>query len=202
MSLYKEYAIVFFKNWVTKKKTDGVIFQVALLRLVFFLVAPHGSGRCVSVCFTRAILLLVLRRIAAESLPFFGKRRVSWLTSNCPSHVAGLCFSWFWFRFLPSWSFALLCTPATRRWDARGICIGSQSTAHGQRGVSVWVYGEEDTAACPGLLLSEFTFGQSLPLPHLRRGLFRGPLSHTFYPETGEWDESAAKCGRQAALQL
>lgn len=39
----------FLKNRVTEKNTRGAVYHAALLCLVFFLVARHGSGRCVSV---------------------------------------------------------------------------------------------------------------------------------------------------------
>lgn len=41
----------------------------------------------------------------------------------------------------------------------------------------------------------EFPSGQSLPPPRLPRGLFRGLVSHAFYPKIGEWDELAACVG-------
>lgn len=41
----------------------------------------------VSLCFIHALPLHLPISIASESLPFFGTRRVSWSTSNYPSHV-------------------------------------------------------------------------------------------------------------------
>lgn len=134
----KSMLLSFLKNRVTEKNTHGTVYHAALLGLVLFLVARHGSGWCVSACFIYALPLRLPISIASVSLPFFGTRRVSWLTSNCPSHVTVvLCCAFLGRGSISSDRDHLL-------WFARlphaggfagRICTGCQSTALGQRGV-------------------------------------------------------------------
>lgn len=130
----KSMLLSLLKNGVTEKNTHGAVYHAALLCLVLFSVARHGSGWCVSACFIYALPLHPPISTASESLPFFGTRQVSWLTSNRPSHVTViLCcafLGWGSISFDHEHLLQFARLPHTGGVAGR-VCTGHQSTALG-----------------------------------------------------------------------
>lgn len=119
----------------SKEYLWGSLFRwLFAVLFVLFLTAHHDHGLCASVCFIyNAVPLLFLIRITSQLLPFFGTRRVSWLKSNCPSHVKVVpCCAFLGFGSVSSGRLLWFCTAAAGRRGAGGICTGCRSTALGQ----------------------------------------------------------------------
>lgn len=141
--------------------------------------------------------------IASESLPFFGTRRVSWLTSNCPRHVTAVpCCAFLGRGSISSDRERLLrfaCLP-----HAGGVCWQDLHRVPKHSPWPAWssflCLRGRGPSSFPGLTaVWNLSLGKACLLPSYREGIPKAPESHFLLKSVNGMSQPRSAGGRLLA---